>query len=93
MPRQLLIIAALTSAIATNAGAQCPDGSRPPCRSGAVPAGAARRVNPPLDDRSWIVVPFDNLSKTPDVEWMRVAAVNLLYLDMSRWRDIRVIDD
>jgi tetratricopeptide (TPR) repeat protein len=38
-------------------------------------------------------VPFDNLSKSADVEWMRVAAVNLLYLDMSRWRDIRVIDD
>ena len=38
-------------------------------------------------------MPFDNLSKSADVEWMRVAAVNLLYLDMSRWRDIRVIDD
>ena len=50
-------------------------------------------MNPPLDERTWIVVPFDNLARTEDVDWMRTAAVNLLYLDMSRWRDIRVIDD
>jgi tetratricopeptide (TPR) repeat protein/TolB-like protein len=76
------------------ARAQCPDGSPPPCRS-ATPAQAAapRRVNPPLDDRTWIVVPFDNLAKAPDVDWLRNAAVNLLYLDMSRWTDVRVVDD
>ena len=72
--------------------AQCPDGSPPPCRTQTV-ASAARRVNPPLDDRTWIVVPFDNLARAQDVDWMRTAAVNLLYLDMSRWQDIRVIDD
>lgn len=72
--------------------AQCPDGSPPPCRSQTV-ASAARRINPPLDDRTWIVVPFDNLARAQDVDWMRTAAVNLLYLDMSRWQDIRVIDD
>lgn len=48
---------------------------------------------PRIDERTWIVVPFDNLARTEDVDWMRTAAVNLLYLDMSRWRDIRVIDD
>jgi tetratricopeptide (TPR) repeat protein/TolB-like protein len=78
---------------ATPAGAQCPDGSPPPCRSQTVASAASRRVNPPLDDRTWIVVPFDNLARSADVDWMRSAAVNLLYLDMSRWRDIRVIDD
>jgi len=50
-------------------------------------------VNPPLDDRTWIVVPFDNLAKAQDIDWLRAASVNLLYLDMSRWKDIRVIDD
>lgn len=54
---------------------------------------APRRVNPPLDDRTWIVVPFDNLAKNEDIDWLRGASVNLLYLDMSRWKDIRVIDD
>jgi tetratricopeptide (TPR) repeat protein len=72
--------------------AQCPDGSPPPCRAQQV-AVAPRRVNPPLDDRTWIVVPFDNLAKNSEAEWMRGASVNLLYLGMSRWTDVRVIDD
>lgn len=38
-------------------------------------------------------MPFDNLRNAQDVDWLRDASVNLLYLDMSRWRDIRVIDD
>ena len=76
----------------SSAAAQCPDGSAPPCRSQAA-APAPRRVNPPLDDNTWIVVPFDNLSRAEDAEWLRGASVNLLYLDMSRWRDIKVVDD
>lgn len=38
-------------------------------------------------------MPFDNLAKSQDIDWLRSASVNLLYLDMSRWRDIRVVDD
>jgi TolB-like protein len=72
--------------------AQGPDGSPPPCRGAAAPA-AARRPNPPLDERTWIVVPFDNVTRAPDIDWLKVASVNLLYLDMSKWKDIRVIDD
>ena len=74
------------------ARAQCADGSPPPCRPQQA-AAAPRRVNPPLDERTWIVVPFDNLARSADVDWLRTASVNLLYLDMSRWKDIRVIDD
>ena len=81
------------AALFSPAAAQCPDGSPPPCRSRTVAAATPRRTNPPLDERTWIVVPFDNLARAQDVDWMRTAAVNLLYLDMSRWRDIKVIDD
>jgi len=71
--------------------AQCPDGTPPPCRArGAAPTA---RVNPPLDARTWIVLPFENLSRAQDIEWLRDASVNLLYLDLSRWQDVRVIDD
>ena len=90
LERGTLVLAFSVYAVA--AGAQCPDGSPPPCRSQTVVA-APRRVNPPLDDRTWIVVPFDNLANNADIEWLRSASVNLLYLDMSRWRDIRVVDD
>lgn len=90
-------IAAALSLAAIGVGArelraQCPDGSPPPCRAQTA-AATPRRVNPPLDDRTWIVVPFDNLAKNAEADWLRSASVNLLYLDMSRWRDIRVIDD
>lgn len=89
--RAALIVAALTTPVLTS-GAQCPDGSPPPCRSAAV-ARPAERKAPPLDDRTWIVVPFDNLSNNQEIEWLRSGSVNLLYLGMSRWTDLRVIDD
>jgi eukaryotic-like serine/threonine-protein kinase len=73
--------------------AQCPDGTPPPCRGGTSAGGITRRANPPLDERTWIVVPFENVTRAQDIEWLREASVNLLYLDMSKWRDIRVIDD
>lgn len=86
------LIAALTSAASLRA--QCPDGSPPPCRAAVVASAATpRRVNPPLDDRTWIVVPFDNLNGSQDIDWLRGASVNLLYLGLSRWNDLRVIDD
>ena len=95
MPKSPVLAFSLlvATAVLSPADAQCPDGSPPPCRSQTVAAAAPRRTNPPLDERTWIVVPFDNLARSSDVDWMRTAAVNLLYLDMSRWRDIRVIDD
>jgi tetratricopeptide (TPR) repeat protein len=91
LARAVLVAVAL-GIPAASAIAQCPDGSPPPCRS-AAPATTRRAPNPPLDDNTWIVVPFDNLSKSEDADWLRGASVNLLYLDMSRWRDIKVVDD
>lgn len=64
--------------------AQCPDGTPPPCRP---------RRERPLDERTWLVLPFANLARAPDLNWLSQAAVNLLYVDMSRWTDIRVVDD
>src|ERR1051325_693856 len=71
---------------------QCADGSPPPCAVRQV-ASAGRKADPPLDDRPWIVVPFNNVTRAPDVDYLRDASVNLLYLDLSKWSDIRVIDD
>ncbi len=88
-----MISAALLAGLPVGAAfGQCPDGTPPPCR-GEAPAAAARRPLPPLDDRTWIVVPFENVARVADIDWLTDASVNLLYLDMSKWRDIRVIDD
>lgn len=88
-----LLGAMMTLAVAASpAAAQCADGSPPPCRVQTV-AIATRRADPPLDAKAWIVVPFDNLNGNQEVDWLRTGSVNLLYLGMSRWTDIRVIDD
>ena len=78
--------------------AQCPDGTPPPCStvrvpSAATPLRAGLKADPPLNDRAWIVVPFTNVTRAPDAEWLRDASVNLLYLDLSHWQDILVVDD
>jgi len=89
--RITILVAAGALASTSTLNAQCPDGTPPPCRlAAAVPA---RRANPPLDERTWIVLPFENVARAQDIDWLRDASVNLLYLDLSKWQDIRVIDD
>lgn len=77
------------------AAAQCPDGSPPPCetRRTAPTASAPKRINPPLDEDTWIVLPFNNVTRAPDAEWLSDASVNMLSMDLSRWQDVHVIDD
>jgi hypothetical protein len=92
LSRSILSATVALAAVANIAIAQCPDGSPPPCkRSVAVPT--LRRTNPPLDVRAWIVVPFGNVMKAPELDWLRDASVNLLSLDLGRWTDIRVVPD
>jgi tetratricopeptide (TPR) repeat protein len=86
-----LFVGMLLGAVATTASAQCPDGAPPPCK-GALPA-AIRRINPPLNPKAWIVVPFGNVMKAQELDWLRDASVNLLTLDMSRWTDVSVVPD
>jgi len=69
---------------------QCPDGTPPPCAARATPL---RHADPPLDDRRWIVLPFDNTAHTSEVEWLRAGSVSLLYLDLAGWDEIHVVDD
>lgn len=90
--RRIILGAALLPFALRPLVAQCPDGTPPPC-SAAPRQVAVRPANPQLDDRNWIVVPFDNLARSAQVEWLRDASVNLLSLDLSRWSDIRVVDD
>ena len=89
-PRLLLSVALVAGA--TRVAAQCPDGTPPPCR-GAVIASIARRPALALNPRAWIVVPFGNVMKAQDLDWLRDASVNLLTLDMSRWNDVSVVPD
>ncbi|HEX7939804.1 MAG TPA: hypothetical protein VF483_12530 [Gemmatimonadaceae bacterium] len=91
--RSTVIAAALAAGASRTAVSQCADGSPPPCRTRTVAAAVTRRADPPMDAKAWIVVPFDNLNGNQEVDWLRSASVNLLYLGMSHWTDIRVTDD
>ena len=85
-------LAALVLVIcATPVGGQCPDGTPPPCAPKT--AAAARRPAPALNPRGWIVVPFANVAKATDIDWLRDASVNLLSMDMGRWTDVNVVPD
>lgn len=83
-----LLFAVAAPRIAT---AQCSDGTPPPCHG--VVALSAKRTAPQLNPRAWIVVPFGNITRAPELDWLRDASVNLLTLDLSRWTDISVVDD
>ena len=73
--------------------AQCPDGTPPPCSRTTSTIAAARRANPALNPRMWIVVPFGNITKSPELDWLRDASVNLLTLEVGRWTDVQVVND
>src|SRR5437773_6831125 len=82
------LVSALTL-FTSRLSAQCPDGTPPPCK----PAAAIRRPLPTLNANLWIVVPFANVMKAPELDWLRDASVNLLTLDMGRWTDVHVVPD
>src|SRR5476649_1349727 len=87
-----LIGGLMSLAFAAVATAQCPDGTPPPC-AGVRLSATPRRPAPPRDEHAWIVVPFDNIAHSADIDWLRDGSVNLLYEGMSRWKDVRVLDD
>ncbi len=89
MKRSLLLCLCASVASARLASSQCPDGTPPPCRGRA----AAPRREPLLDDRTWLILPFENTAGAADAEMLRQASVNLLYQELSRWSDVRVISD
>ena len=89
MRHVLRFAVAVAGLSAPTARAQCPDGTPPPCKTSAI----ARRINPALNERAWIVVPFANVMKARDLDWLSEASVNLLTLEMGRWTDVQVVND
>jgi len=91
---------ALTSALClavvppvTAIAQQCPDGTPPPCV--ARPRAAVRVTPPPPAERGrrFLVLPFRNLSRTPDLEWLVEGSPTLLADALGRWQEIAVVPD
>src|SRR2546428_12366989 len=66
------VVGALLSALVMrSAAAQCPDGTAPPCRRGAPETAATSRPPAERDPaRTFLVLPFRNLSRLADYQWL-----------------------
>lgn len=84
---------ALALLIATQAlEAQCPDGSPPPC---ARAQQAAARPVPPKPERArhLMFLPFRNVTRRPEHEWLVAGAPLMLEQALGQFRDLSVVPD
>lgn len=94
------IYAALAlSLVATSvAAAQCPDGTPPPCdsrRSAAMTLIPRAAVVPSLAERGrrFLVLPFRNVTRQADQDWLVEGSTTMLAEALSRWKGISVVPD
>src|SRR5256712_7926111 len=89
------VVAALLSALVVrSAGAQCPDGTAPPCRRGGP--RAATTTPPPAERdraRTFLVLPFRNLSRSADYQWLVEASPTMLADALGQWTEVTVVPD
>ncbi len=86
--------ALLAALVVRSAGAQCPDGTPPPCRRGAP--GAAATSPPPAERdraRTFLILPFRNLSRIPDYQWLVEASPTMLADALGQWTELTVVPD
>src|SRR2546429_9519672 len=89
------VIGALLSALVWGpAGPQCPDGTAPPCSRGAP--GAAATSPPPADRdraRTFLVLPFRNLSRIAAYQWLVEASPTMLADALGQWTELTIVPD
>src|SRR5437667_12824772 len=78
--------------------AQCPDGTPPPCdtrRPAALTAVARSAPLPSASDRGrrFLVLPFRNVSRQPDQDWLIEGSTSMLVDALGRWQGITVVPD
>lgn len=93
--RACVLPALLAFGASQPAHAQCPDGTPPPCTAPARRAAPARVVPPAPAERSrrFLVLPFRNITRGGEQEWMVEGSTTMLNDALSRWEEIRVVSD
>src|SRR5205809_7768822 len=89
-----VIVALLSALVVRSAGAQCPDGTAPPCRRGAP--GAATTSPPPAERdraRTFLILPFRNLSRIAAYQWLVEASPTMLADALGQWTELTVVPD
>lgn len=89
----LLVPFLLTARPPVVAAVQCPDGTPPPCARpvarrahSTVPAATERA-------RRFLVLPFRNLSRSAELEWLVEGSTTMLGEVLGRWQEIAVVPD
>src|SRR2546427_8228959 len=93
--RRGAVVGALLSALVVwSAGAQCPDGTPPPCTRGV--ARPAATSLPPAEReraRTFLVLPFRNLSRRADYQWLVEGSPTMLADVLGQWTELTVVPD
>src|SRR2546425_10140638 len=93
--RRGAVVGALLSALVVRStGAQCPDGTPPPCTGwSARPATASPPHSPRDRARTFLVLPFRNLSHIARYEWLIEASPTMLADALGQWTEVTVVPD
>src|ERR1051325_794175 len=76
--------------------AQCPDGTPPPCAGRDVRQTARLAVVPPATAeraRRFLVLPFRNVTRQPDQDWLVEGSTTMISDALGRWQGISVVPD
>jgi TolB-like protein/tetratricopeptide (TPR) repeat protein len=90
-----VILSVLALVSAGDARAQCPDGTTPPCSAPARTTRAAAVSVPPATDRArrFLILPFRNVTRQQEQEWLVEGSTTMLSDALSRWQGISVVPD
>ena len=95
MTLRAVVVSILTCVSVTDARAQCPDGTAPPC-SVTRPAQAGSRASVPAAAeraRRFLILPFRNVTRQAEQEWLVEGSTTMLTDALSRWQGITVVPD
>ncbi len=95
LQRMSALIALVAASLAPRlAVAQCPDGSPPPCSARAIARAAVVTVPTPSERaRRFVILPFRNVTRQADQEWLVEGSTTMLVEALSRWKGISVVSD
>ncbi|PYP74540.1 MAG: hypothetical protein DMD41_01280 [Gemmatimonadetes bacterium] len=91
--RGAVVGALLAALVVRSAGAQCPDGSPPPCARPARPAASAPPPSERDRARTFLVLPFRNLSRLAEHQWLVEASPTMLADALGQWTEVSVVPD
>ena len=92
---RILTLGSLASMTATALRGQCVDGTPPPCAARVVARTSVAVAVPgaQLRARRYLVLPFRNVTRQSEQEWLVEGSTTLLSESLGRWEGITVVSD